>query len=121
MGPLEAGLWTAPSGVVFAAGSLASPVLARRVRPANLMAAGLALSVAGLAAMAGVRALGPSPALVAGYLAFCLGLTPVGGVWREAQHPGALWYRPGRQPKSGMGRCRAGRIFVWRNESGWPC
>ena len=44
-----------------------------------------------------------------------------GGVWREAQHPGALWYRPGRQPKSGMGRCRAGRIFVWRNESGWPC
>ena len=34
----------------------------------------------------------------------------LGGVWREAQHPGALWYRPGRQPKSGMGRCRAGRI-----------
>jgi DHA2 family multidrug resistance protein-like MFS transporter len=58
MGPLEAGLWTAPSGVVFAAGSLASPVLARRVRPANLMAAGLALSVAGLATMAGVRASG---------------------------------------------------------------
>lgn len=83
MGPLEAGLWTAPSGVVFAAGSLAVPLLARRVRPAYLMAAGLALAAAGLLAMAGVRQLGPSPALYAAYLLFCLGLTPTGALTTE--------------------------------------
>lgn len=77
MGPLEAGMWTAPSGVIFAAGSLATPLLARRVRPAWLMAAGLALAVLGLVVLSRVESAGPLPLLMAGYLAFCLGLTPV--------------------------------------------
>jgi hypothetical protein len=33
-----------------------------------------------------------------------------GGVRREAQHPGALWYGSGRERQIGMERCRAGRI-----------
>ncbi len=35
MGPLEAGLWTAPSGIVFALGSMAAPVLVRNFTPAH--------------------------------------------------------------------------------------
>ena len=33
MGPLEAGLWMAPSGVVFALGSMAAPILVRNFHP----------------------------------------------------------------------------------------
>ena len=35
MGPLEAGLWTAPSGIVFALGSMAAPVLVTPLPPGD--------------------------------------------------------------------------------------
>jgi MFS transporter, DHA2 family, multidrug resistance protein len=72
MGPLEAGLWSAPSGAAFVVGSLAAPLLARWTSKAHVMAGGLALSALG----AGVLALAPSFAvLMVGYLAFALGLS----------------------------------------------
>jgi DHA2 family multidrug resistance protein-like MFS transporter len=41
LSPLAAGLWTTPFAVSFIVGSLATPLLTRRVRPAFVMGAGL--------------------------------------------------------------------------------
>src|SRR5690606_10136 len=38
MGPLEAGMWMAPAGVVFTMGSMAAPVLVRYFRPSSVIA-----------------------------------------------------------------------------------
>src|SRR5262249_31002590 len=54
MGPLEAGLWTAPSAVGFIVGSQLAPLIVRRVRPAYVMAGGLALAAVGFGVLAGV-------------------------------------------------------------------
>lgn len=47
LSPLRGGLWTLPWAIGFVIGSLATPVLARRIRPALLMSWGLVLSSAG--------------------------------------------------------------------------
>src|SRR4029079_14671399 len=41
MQPFRAGLWTLPVAVAFVAGSMLTPVIVRRVRPATVMTAGL--------------------------------------------------------------------------------
>jgi MFS transporter, DHA2 family, multidrug resistance protein len=51
LSPLDAGVAMLPSAVAFIAGSMLAPVLVRRARPATVVAAGLALAAAGLAAM----------------------------------------------------------------------
>jgi MFS transporter, DHA2 family, multidrug resistance protein len=58
LSPLEAGLWLIPQNVAMAAGMVVSPVLARRIRPAHLMAAGLLLAAAGMLLQTRVGALG---------------------------------------------------------------
>lgn len=77
MAPLEAGLWTAPSAGGFIVGSQLAPVLARRVRPAYVMAGGLVLAAAGFAVLAQVGGSHDLPALVTGYVVLSLGLAPV--------------------------------------------
>ena len=47
LSPLQSGLWTLPWALGFVIGSLATPPLARRVRPSLLMSWGLALSAGG--------------------------------------------------------------------------
>ena len=54
LSPLRAGIWTLPWALGFIVGSLATPALARRVRPAHLMSLGLLLSAAGYFMLAGV-------------------------------------------------------------------
>ena len=49
MGPLEAGIWTFPSGIVFALGSMAAPVLLRYFRPATVITSGFLLAAVGYA------------------------------------------------------------------------
>ena len=49
LSPLQAGLWTIPGAVTSIVGSNLAPVLARRVQPAFLVAAGLALAAASFA------------------------------------------------------------------------
>jgi DHA2 family multidrug resistance protein-like MFS transporter len=78
MGPLEAGLWTAPSGVVFAVGSMLTPVLSRRFRPSTIIAAGLLIAAVGFAVLAQIEANDGLAILMTGMLIFCLGLAPVG-------------------------------------------
>jgi DHA2 family multidrug resistance protein-like MFS transporter len=47
LSPLVSGLWTVPSSGGFIAGSLLAPLIVRWVRPAFVMAGGLALSAVG--------------------------------------------------------------------------
>jgi len=80
LSPWEAGLWTLPSSAGFIAGATVSPLLLRVVRPAYLMAGGLALGAVGFAIIAQVGGLG---VLVAGSVLFSVGLSPVAAVATE--------------------------------------
>jgi DHA2 family multidrug resistance protein-like MFS transporter len=78
MGPLEAGLWSAPSGPAFILGSLLTPALANRVRPANVLAGAFLLAAVGLIVIA-CAVVHPSMAVfITGYVAFCIGIAPMG-------------------------------------------
>ena len=77
MGPLEAGLWTAPSAGGFIVGSQLAPAISRRVRLAFVMAGGLALAAVGFAVLTQVGGLHGLAALVTGYVLVSLGLAPV--------------------------------------------
>ena len=76
LSPLAAGLWMLPSSAGYILGSMLTPVLARRVRPAFVMGAGLVLAAAGLGLFTqlGHHGLG---ILVAGSVVFSLALAPV--------------------------------------------
>lgn len=79
LSPLEAGLWTLPSGIVFVIGSLAGPVLAQRLGVAHVIAGGLGLSVLGFALLTQLGEL-PFFWLMVGYTVFCIGLAPIGAL-----------------------------------------
>jgi DHA2 family multidrug resistance protein-like MFS transporter len=79
LSPLEAGLWSLPSAVGFIVGSNLAPRVLRRIRPAVVIGAGLALAAAGLVVLTQV---GRSPHADLGILAsaslvISLGLAPV--------------------------------------------
>jgi hypothetical protein len=56
LSPLVAGLWTVPSSSGLIAGSMLAPLVVRRVRPAFVMAGGLALSAVGFGMLTQVDA-----------------------------------------------------------------
>ncbi|HEY2552460.1 MAG TPA: MFS transporter [Streptosporangiaceae bacterium] len=76
LSPLKAGLWMLPSSAGFVVGSLLTPLLARRVRPAFLMAACMTLGAAGLWLF---TLIGPAglALLVTGSVVFSLAMAPV--------------------------------------------
>jgi len=76
LSPLEAGLWLLPWSGGFVAGSLLAPSLARRFRPASVMAAGLTVAALGCALLARLDQTGLA-GLVVGTLLFSVGLAPV--------------------------------------------
>jgi DHA2 family multidrug resistance protein-like MFS transporter len=76
MGPLEAGLWTAPSGLLFAAGSLVAPQLVRRWAVSTVIAASLVVAAAGFLLLAQQQP--PFWLFMAGFLTLCAGLAPLG-------------------------------------------
>jgi MFS transporter, DHA2 family, multidrug resistance protein len=76
LSPLEAGLVTVPSMLVFMAGSALVPRLARRMRPTSAIASGLTVSALGFAVLGKAEALG-LPGLIAGSVIYSVGLTPV--------------------------------------------
>jgi MFS transporter, DHA2 family, multidrug resistance protein len=77
LSPLAAGLWMLPSSAAFILGSMLTPVLARRIRPAFVMAAGLALGAAGLGLFTQLGSAGGLGILVTGLAVFQLGVAPV--------------------------------------------
>ncbi|MHB1216779.1 MAG: MFS transporter [Alphaproteobacteria bacterium] len=79
MTPLQAGLWTAPSGITFIVGSLLAPLLLRRLTPGQVMAGGAALAALGFAVLTLVEA-GDLAVLMTGFILFCLGIAPLGAL-----------------------------------------
>ena len=79
MTPLEAGLWTAPSGVTFIVGALLAPVLLRYFSPRQVMAGGAAVAALGFAVLTRVEA-GDLTVLMTGFILFCLGIAPLGAL-----------------------------------------
>jgi MFS transporter, DHA2 family, multidrug resistance protein len=75
--PLQAGLWTATSGVAFVVGSMLAPLIVRRVRPAYVLAGGLTLASTGFALLTQVGTRDGLPVLIGGYVLLSLGLAPV--------------------------------------------
>ena len=77
MSPLEAGLWTAPSGVAFIVGSMLAPVLADRMRPTCVIACGFMVAAIGFAVLTQVDASDGPAVVVVAYVILSLGLAPV--------------------------------------------
>lgn len=80
MGPLEAGLWTAPSGVVFALGSVATPFLVRRFEPYVIISVGFVITAAGFLVLTQLGAADGPWVLFLGMMILCLGVAPTGAI-----------------------------------------
>ncbi len=82
---LEAGLWSIPEAVGFVVGSNVAPRIVRRVRPAYVMAGGLLLAAAGLAALSFVTVATPNALfiVVGASILISLGLAPIFGLTTE--------------------------------------
>ena len=78
LSPLQAGLWTLPSACGLVAGSMLTPMLARRARPGLVMAGGLVLAAAGFGLLTLVDGTTGLGVVVAGSVIFSLGVAPVG-------------------------------------------
>jgi MFS transporter, DHA2 family, multidrug resistance protein len=77
LSPLEAGVWSVPGAGGFIVGSLLTPVIVRRIRPALVMAGGLVLAAAGFGLLARVDGDSALEVLVIGSVVFALGLAPL--------------------------------------------
>ena len=77
LSPLRAGLCTVPTMGAFIIGSLLTPMIVRRVRPAMLMAAGLGVAALGFWIIGRVGVTSGLIALVTGSVVYALGLAPV--------------------------------------------
>jgi DHA2 family multidrug resistance protein-like MFS transporter len=78
MGPLEAGLWLMPSGVVFLIGSLLAPVIVRSYQPSTVLTCGFLITAVGYGVLTQASATGDLWIVVVGFLLFCSGLAPMG-------------------------------------------
>lgn len=95
LSPLAAGLWTAPSGVVFALGSVVTPFLVARFGSRAVLSAGFAVAALGYGWLAMVPAEAGLASLVGGMLVLCVGLSPVGPITTDIVLSGAPAERAG--------------------------
>ena len=77
LSPLGAGIWTMPWAISFVVGSLATPLIARQVRPSQIMAVGLIVAAAGFGLFTQVDIRSGLGVLVAASVVVALGLAPV--------------------------------------------
>ena len=75
--PLVSGLWLVPWSLAFTVGSMLTPPLARRIRPATFMAGGLALSALGNLLLVWVDADSSMALIVLSTLLVGVGLAPL--------------------------------------------
>ncbi len=78
MTPLEAGLWSLPTSFAFIAGSLATPRIIRRWRPAQVVTAGFVMVAAGFAVLTQLGGPHSLTLLVIGFVLFSAGFSPIG-------------------------------------------
>ncbi|MFD3508211.1 MFS transporter [Nocardia sp. NPDC058666] len=74
--PLQAGLWILPAAIGLVIVSTLTPAIAARVRPAYLIAAGLAVSAVGYLVLAQVDSVGGLPLLIVGFYILYPGIAP---------------------------------------------
>jgi DHA2 family multidrug resistance protein-like MFS transporter len=77
LSPMRAGLWSMPFAVGFVVGSIVSPIIARHVRPATMMAVGLIIAAAGFALLTRIDGSSGLAVIVTSTVIFSLGLSPV--------------------------------------------
>lgn len=77
LSPLRPGLALAPGMAASVVSFQVAPLLARRIRPAHLIAGGILVTVAGLLMMTRSAATGGASVLVVGFLVSCLGTGPL--------------------------------------------
>jgi DHA2 family multidrug resistance protein-like MFS transporter len=77
LSPLEAGLWGVPFSLVFVAGSMLTPRLARRFSAGRVMAAGLVLATFGYLLLAMVDAGSSVYRVATAYTIYAIGFSPV--------------------------------------------
>jgi DHA2 family multidrug resistance protein-like MFS transporter len=77
MSPFRGGLWTLPWAIAFVVGSMATPLLVRRIRPAFVMAGGLAFGAIGFALFTRLDASTGFALFAGGTTIFALGFAPV--------------------------------------------
>ena len=75
--PQQAGVWTLPWALAFIVGSLVTPSLSRKLRPARLMSGGLVLAGCGFGALALLDESSSFGGFAASTAVFSLGLSPV--------------------------------------------
>jgi DHA2 family multidrug resistance protein-like MFS transporter len=78
LSPLQAGLWGVPSALAFVVGSMITPAIVKRARPAYVIAGGMAVSAVGFGVLTAVDNGGSALAtIVAGSVILSLGVCPV--------------------------------------------
>ncbi|MBB4660634.1 MFS transporter [Conexibacter arvalis] len=80
LSPGEAGLWFLPLGAATVVASLAAPLLARRFRPASVIAAGMAVAACAFAALSLLDAGSGLALLIVGGVLVVVGLNPLGAL-----------------------------------------
>lgn len=76
LSPLEAGLWILPAALMLVAVSTVSPIIARRVRPAYVVAAGLLVSAVGYLVLTQVDSVAGLPLVITGFYILYPGIAP---------------------------------------------
>ncbi|MGP4029947.1 MFS transporter [Actinomadura sp. 3N407] len=76
LSPLQAGLWLLPAAAALIISSLVAPIIARRVRPAHVIGAALAISTLGYVLLTQVETEAGLPLLVAGFILVYTGTGP---------------------------------------------
>ncbi len=77
LSPLMAGVWTLPSFGSFIVGSMLAPMFVRRIRPAYVMAAGLAVAAVGMLFLTQVSVEDGLGVLVGASVVYSLGIAPI--------------------------------------------
>jgi DHA2 family multidrug resistance protein-like MFS transporter len=77
LSPLEAGLVTLPSFLAFVLGSMLAPALIKRVRPAWVMAGGMAIAAVGMLGLTQVTAGSGLGVIIVTSFVYSLGIAPV--------------------------------------------
>ncbi len=80
LSPLRAGLWLLPSTLAIIVGSMIAPALVTKVRPAYLIAGGLAVTPFGYLLLTRVGPESGQPLLVTGFVLAFLGAGPMGAL-----------------------------------------
>jgi DHA2 family multidrug resistance protein-like MFS transporter len=76
LSPLEAGLWILPAALMLVAVSTVSPIIARRVRPAYVVAVGLLVSAVGYLVLTQVDSVAGLPLVITGFYILYPGIAP---------------------------------------------